>query len=181
MPDESDDTEALFPLIGKMDRPLVEEITKAVRNCFRRSDITAEQIHHLAVLLFALERLPLATPGVHVSLTLSYRGENEMSCQSIDLDESSFTLSTGGSVYDPSVGTDSYGDDVLMVEVGGFRDAKWMQFVDWLSGFKNRLEDAEIKTDLDDSSNIDWSEGPDESAWERAAKQYDSEDESGED
>jgi len=54
----SNENESLFPLFGDIDRPLFEEIIRAVRKAFRRADLSAEQMHHLAVLLFGLERLP---------------------------------------------------------------------------------------------------------------------------
>src|SRR5438128_4675699 len=107
---EPDDNEALFPLWG-MDRGLIETLARLIRKLIHRNEATAEQLHHLAVLLFALERLPLVTPGVDVTLTLSYRTESDMNYQSIDLDGSSFSLSSGGSVYTPNVGTDCYGDE----------------------------------------------------------------------
>jgi hypothetical protein len=177
---ESEDAEALFPLFDT-DRGLIEALARSVRKLIHREDATAEQIHHLAVLLFGLKRLPLTTPGVDVTLTLSYRTESSMNYQSIDLDGSSFALSFGGSVYEPNIGTDGYGDDVLMVEDGGFRDVKRRQIVDWLADFKRRLADAEIKMELDESCEVDWSEEPDDSAWERATKRYNADDELEED
>ena len=62
----TDENEDLFPLFGSFERPLIEEVIKEVRKAFRRADLTAEQMHHLAILLFGLQRLPLATPGVDV-------------------------------------------------------------------------------------------------------------------
>ena len=109
---EEEEPESLFPLIGNLERPVIEQVIQAVRALFRRDDITAEQIHHLAVLLFGLERLPTATPGIDVTLILSSRGETEMSYHSIDLDGETFSLSTGGSVYDPNIGSDSFSDDL---------------------------------------------------------------------
>jgi hypothetical protein len=136
----------------------------------------------VAVLLFGLERLPLVIPGVEVSLTLSLRGKNEMNCKSIDLNSESFSLSYGGSVcYDPSLGTDGFGDEILMVEIGGFRDAKSTQYIDWLTGFRDLVEIAEIQTELDNVADIDWSAEADESAWERAVKKYESEEEAADD
>jgi hypothetical protein len=178
MPDEMDETESVFPLIGIMERPLIEEIVKAVRNLLRRDDITAMQMHHLAVLLFGLEHLPVATPGIDVTLSLSYRRGNDMNYHSVDLDDTTFALSTGGSVYDPSVGSDSYSEEVLMVEATGYRDVKDMAIVEWLMGFKERVVDADIRVDLDEACEVDWTTEPDESAWERAAKLY-AEEESG--
>jgi hypothetical protein len=170
--------EKLFPLLERSERALVEKMAKVVRRCLRRQDLRPEQIHHLAILLLGLERLPIATPGMQVSLTLSYRTENEMTYVGITLDDSSFSLSSGGSVYDPSVGSDSYGDDVLLVEVGGYRDVNLPACVDWLMSLEARLEDANVEIDFEgDESDLDWDESPDESAWERAEKECDEPDE----
>lgn len=172
MPDEP---EALFPLIGSMDRSLIEKISKAVRNSFKREDLKAKQLHHMTVLLFGLERMPLATPGVNVTLTVSSRTESEMSYHSIHLDESSLSLSQGGSVYDPRVGGDNFGEDILLVETTGFRDDATMGYFDWLAIFKSRLEYDEIDFEIEDSCEVDWSLEPDASSWERAAIRYESE------
>ncbi len=170
--DEMDETESLFPLIGNMERPLIEEIVKALRDLFRRNDITAMQMHHLAVLLFGLEHLPVATPGIDVTLILAYRTGDNMNYQSVDLDDNTFSLSSGGSVYDPSTGSDSYSDEVLMVEATGYRDANEMAMVEWLMGFKERIADADIRIDLDEACEVDWTTEADESAWARAATRY---------
>jgi hypothetical protein len=151
MPDNMDETESLFPLTGNIERPLIEEIVKAVRNLFRREDVTAIQMHHLAVLLFGLEHLPVATPGINVTLILAYRTGENMNHQSVDLDENTFSLLSGGSVYDPNGGHDSSSDEVLMVEATGYRDAKEMAMVEWLMGFKERIVDADIRVDLDEA------------------------------
>lgn len=178
MPDETDEPESLFPLIGNIERPLIEEIVKAVRMLACRDDITAVQMHHLAVLLFGLEHLPIATPGIDVTLILSYRSDTQMNYHSIDLDGETFSLSAGGSVYDPSVGSDTFSNEVLMVETGGYRDAKKTEMVEWLLSFKQRLADSDIRLDLDEACEVDWSTDPDESAWERAATVYGSDEES---
>jgi hypothetical protein len=172
MANEADEDEALLPLIGNIERPAIEEIIKGVRVLFRREDITAQQMHNLAVLLFGLEALPCATPGLNATLLLSYRSDNEMTYCSVDLDETTFELSTGGSVYTEGVGSDSFGETQLMVETTGYRDAREFGIAEWLVGFKQRLHDAEISVDLDDGCEIDWTAEPDESAWERAWKRY---------
>jgi hypothetical protein len=171
MSDDNIESEALFPLIGKLERQLIARIVKSVRKCLCREDITAEQIHRMAHLLFGLERLPLATAGLIADLTLSYRRDDGSSFQAIHLDDSSFSLSAGGSVYDPNVGSDSFGDDVLMVETGGYREVKRSQLADWLAEFASRVETAEIDMGLD-NGDIEWDDEPDESAWERAAKRH---------
>lgn len=172
MADETDQPEPLFPLIGEIERPLVEKIVQGVRQLFRRKDVTPEQMHHLAVLLFGLERLPLATPGLHAELSLSCRSESAMHYHSIHLDESTFELLSGGSVYDPNAGSDSFSTQALMVEIGGVREANAQEMVAWLLGFRERVPDDDIAIELAEGCDLDWDVEPDESAWERAASQY---------
>lgn len=43
----------------------------------------------------------------------------------------------------------------------------------WLDSFHNRVADATIEIEPDSHEcAIDWEEGPDESAWERATKEH---------
>ncbi len=44
--------------------------------------------------------------------------------------------------------------------------------VEWLTGFQERVVDAEVRVDLDEACEVDWSAEPEESAWERAAQRY---------
>lgn len=176
MPTEPEAADAFFPLREATDRPFIDALAKAVRRLVRRAEITAEQLHHLAVLLHGLERLPAATPGLDVTLSLVYERGGEMSYKAIDLDAQTFELSAGGSVYDPSVGSDSYGDDVFMVETSGYRDGDDLAIVEWLMGFKERTADATIRLDLDEACEVDWSDEPDPEAWQRAAERFDAED-----
>jgi hypothetical protein len=79
-------------------------------------------------------------------------------------------LSFGGSVYDPAGGSDSFSEEVLMVEATDYRDAKETAIVEWLMGFKERAVDADIRVDLDETCDVDWSAEPDESAWQRGGE-----------
>lgn len=173
MPDEpSDETEDLFPLF-EADRGLIEALVRLVRKLIHREDATPEEIHHLAILLFGLERLPLATAGFAVEMTLSERSENDMSYQGINLDGSSLCLSSGGSMYTPGAGSDTVGEDLLLAEVGGHRSGGSLSPREWIAGFKSRVESDELTINLTTGEcDVDWEQKPDESAWERAAKQY---------
>jgi hypothetical protein len=177
MPDEIDQPEDLFPLIGDVERPAVQEIIKGVRILFCRKDITAQQLHYLAVLLFGLQALPNATPGLNATLSLSYQFGENMTYQSVNLTDSTFELMTGGSEYTPGAGHDSFSQTPLMIETGGFRDVDESALVEWIVGFKERTLDAEIRVDLDESCDIDWTAEPDDTAWTRAI-QRSAEDES---
>jgi hypothetical protein len=178
MPDEStvtesDKTEDLFPLF-ESDRGLIEALVGLVRKLIHRADAIPEQIHDLAILLFGLERLPLATPGLGFEeVSLSYRSENEMRYQSITLDEASFSLSSGGSVYTPGAGSDTFSEDLLLAEVGGYRRDGTISPRGWIVGFEGLIDSGELTIELSSGEcDVDWGLEADESAWERAAKKY---------
>jgi len=99
-----------------------------------------------------------------------------MSYHSVHLQAESLSLSVGGSVYDPNVGSDNFSQEVLMVETGGFRDVTETGCVGWLDGFKERLEDNDnaVEVSFEEACEIDWTLEPDASAWERAATEHNS-------
>jgi len=175
--DEAQDDESEQPEGGghfafqMEDRDLVEQLIAAVRLLFHRKRLIPAHAHRVAVVLLALDRLPLPTEGVDISLSLSRRVSEELSYQTLHISEDSFRLDAGGSVYSPEVGSDSYGDDLFEVEVGGGRtDPDWMAIADWLDQFRGRAEDEESELDFEwngDESQIDWESGePTEQRWD---------------
>jgi hypothetical protein len=78
--------------------------------------------------LYALERLPLVTPGSYSEFGIVYReGDEEFSEMryiTFRMSESTFEISIGGSVYDKAVGSDSFSDPGWVVEVGGYRETE---------------------------------------------------------
>jgi hypothetical protein len=182
MPDEptqleSDITEDLFPLF-ESDRGLIEALMRLVRKLIHRADTTPQQIHDLAILLFGLERLPMATPGVGIELSLSNRTDNDMRYQSITLDGTCFSVSFGGSVYTPGAGSDTFSEDVLDAEVGGYRRNGTISTRAWTIEFEGRIQNSELDiSPIDEDCDVDWNLEIDESAWERAAKKYGAENE----
>jgi hypothetical protein len=60
--DEEDDLyEDRFGLVVH-DKPVIDKLIDCVRNVIARPDVIPYQIHSLAILLFALERLPAPNP-----------------------------------------------------------------------------------------------------------------------
>jgi hypothetical protein len=170
--DEPDQDEPLFPLVGDIERPAIQEIIKGVRILFCRKDITAQQLHNLALLLFGLQALPSPTAGLNVTLILSCTSGDDMHYHSVNLTDETFELSTGGHIYTPGAGHDSYSQTALMVETTGYRDANEAEIAKWIIGFKQRTIDGDIRVDLEEDCAIDWTVEPDESGWDRAAERY---------
>ena len=82
------------------------------RRLLRSPKITPPEIVGIGHALHALERLPSVTDGVNCEFGISYRagseGFSEMKYHTFRITEDEFELSVGGSVYDSSVGSDSY-------------------------------------------------------------------------
>lgn len=105
------------------------EIAKNVaRRFLKEPQITPQQIIGLGNVLYALERLPLATPGVYAEFGIVYRAGteefSEMRYIDFRITESDFEISKGGSVYDKAIGSDSFSDPGWLVEMGGYRRAE---------------------------------------------------------
>jgi hypothetical protein len=158
------------------DRGLVIELAKIVRSLLQRPDITSELISHIGKLLFAMERLPLPTPGISIDLTMTYRFNDESSFISLFMDDTEFRLSRGGYVYDPAVGGDSYSENVFEVEVGDFRSSVELSEVsDWLDEFKRRALDKEQEIEVEfsgDDSQIPWDEELEADYWDNLNSEY---------
>jgi hypothetical protein len=166
MPEEADD---LFPLLERTDRVVIEQVVQSVRACLRRDDLTPEQIHCLAVLLFGLGRLPRATPGLHASLRLYQTGGD--SYVSVNLSADSFHLYSGTSVSDGSGASNTYTENACLVEVGGLRDVQSSALSRWMDDFRCRMAGPACHiVAFSGACAIDWQAKADESAWRRAAQ-----------
>ena len=124
-----------------------------------RKDVTAHQIALLGKLLFGLERLPRLTPEVSINLTLNYRFNNERSEYTIRLDKDSFRLDSGGYVYDPQVGGDSYGSTAMEVGVGWRGDClEVYEILVWIDSCGETMSSAEYKINIDyhGEETFDW-------------------------
>ena len=105
------------------------EIAKNIaRRFLKHPRITPQQVIGLGNALYALERLPLVTPGSSSEFGIVYRaGREEFSeMRFIDfrISESAFEISKGGSVYDNAVGGDNISEPGWIVEAGGYRSAE---------------------------------------------------------
>jgi hypothetical protein len=178
-PSERGDSPPIFGMFCE-DKIIADRLLASVRSLIRREGVTAEQIYHLAKLLFAFGRLPLATQGIGIEVSLcTHHANGERSCQDIFVDGTSFRL--GNSRYiiiDPSVGGDSEGETIYEVEVGGFRDMAGpspMVVMDWLDAFDQRIREPHEKLeicDVEDSSALDWDGEHGQDYWDGLRSDY---------
>jgi hypothetical protein len=108
--------------------------------------------------LYALERLPEVTTGAYTEFGVYYKAEHEDSyvVRGIDflISEDTFQISIGGSVYDKSVGGDSFSEPGWTVEVGGYRENECNLYN--LEGeIEGYLNHGAVIT-VNDESNIDY-------------------------
>lgn len=132
--------------------------TNTARRFLRSQSITPQQVIGLGNALYALERLPLVTPGSSCEFGIVYRAGSddfkETRYIEFRISESDFEISQGGIVYDKAVGGDSYSDPGWLVEVGGYRNAECelYQLEDFISEYLNL--GAEIT--VNDESEIEY-------------------------
>jgi hypothetical protein len=155
-------------------RELVAELNAIVRLLLKRPAIRAEQIWQLGKLLFALERLPLTTPGVATTLALSHCFQGDLSYQNISLDATTFRLGSGGVLNKPTGGKEPFHENLLVLEVGvAPPETDAMLLDDWLIALRRRAEFPEEQITLresGDDAEIDWDDTPNGSAWDRLAE-----------
>lgn len=148
----------------------IGELVTGIRNALMRKSITPQQISGLGKLLHGLQRLPRATPGIYIEVTIGSNTPDHISYQSITLSDSVFELASGGSEYTPNVGSDSYTSFQFLVEVGGFREnIEVAEVYNWVCGFIESLcdQDTELRiNDLEEGSVIDWDEKTPEDDWD---------------
>lgn len=106
----------------------IEIAKNTARRFLKHPKITPRQVIALGNALYALERLPLVTPGSSTEFGIVYEaGTEELSkMRYIDfrISESEFEISKGGSVYDKAVGGDSFSEPGWIIEAGGYRNAE---------------------------------------------------------
>ncbi len=106
----------------------IEIAQNVARRFLKDPRITPEQVIGIGNALYALERMPRVTPGSSTEFGIVYRAGteeySEMRYINFRISESEFEISRGGSVYDKSVGSDSFSELKWVVEVGGYRDTE---------------------------------------------------------
>lgn len=168
--DDHDDEQQIDDLLPftPSEEHLIAQLGAAVRK--RMVSAEPETLRKIAAFLYALERLPYATPGVSLDLAIMERINENLAYVSVELDGQSFRLSTGGSVYSPDVGGDSFSETVFEIETGGFREGSTSAFIDWLDVFVSAAGTIEIQGDDD----ADLTEPAPEDGWDRLERYWES-------
>lgn len=113
----------LFNLISE-DRDAIDLAVRLARRFLRDSRTTPLEVIGLGNALYALERLPAKTVGANSSFGVHYRNGDasfsERRYFTFNIFEELFEISIGGSVYDSSIGSDSFSDPGWMIELGGY-------------------------------------------------------------
>ena len=168
---DDDDTDEpiddLFPFT-LAERDLLEQLGATVRK--RMAPVDPETLRKIAAFLYALERLPYATPDVSLDLAIMSRIDQNLSYVSVEMDGQTFRLSTGGYMHSPDVGGDSFSETTFEIETGGFREGSSEAFNDWLDAFVSAHGTIEIQGDGD----TDLTEPAPEDGWDRLAKYWES-------
>jgi hypothetical protein len=172
--DERTDAVELFGFLVE-DHDYIQKLIAGIRGALKRKSITPQQICGLGKLLQGLQRLPLSTPGVDICVSMRNESAGGLSCQSVQLTQSSFELLSGGAEHGPA-GSDSYTGFSFLVEVGGFRDDRMVaETEDWMAGFIESFCDEEQEFEVDDQaegSALDWHEGVLKDYWEKLDSEY---------
>jgi hypothetical protein len=157
--DFSEEDGTIFPLtdedLGFVSSTVIDFTSTLIAN----AGPTPRQLVGLARALYALERLPKISPGVNVDYGISLRQGDEsfeeMKYWGVRICEDSFEVSSGGSVYNAEVGSDSISGFKLYVEAGsdGYRECNDYCY-EWLDDLEELLNlGAEL--DVTDDSERD--------------------------
>ncbi len=177
MAEEWDDNEKLTEQETKLElfpfrleeKAIVDETIALVREVLRHPSLTPRDLHLAAKVLLALMRLPRPTPGIAIDMTISYRFNNELSYRGIFISEESFRLQSGGSIYTPGVGSDSYSADDIEMEIGGFRsNVDFFLVSGWLESCRELLNmSAEVSFEDLGDDDVDWDVEDSEDYWDK--------------
>lgn len=104
----------------------IEIADNVARRLLKHSNILPQQVVGIGNALYALERFPDVTPGAFAEFGICYvEGDEDMRVRkyiNFMISESKFEIYIGGSLYNKSVGGDSFSEPGWIVEVGGFRE-----------------------------------------------------------
>jgi len=95
---EEDDNSDCFAFHAEDSWP-IGELIKVVRDLGDRKDLTKETREHLRVFLFAMERLPLITPGIWMTLRLRLEYGEDAEWIEIRMEGDEFALGRGSCEY----------------------------------------------------------------------------------
>ena len=112
--------------LNEDDEYVIKIAINYARKFLKRFMVSPREIVGLGHALYALERLPKSTPGVHCEFGIWHKDGDKNFSESKYIDftilDNSFAVSIGGSVYESSVGSDSFSDPGWLVELNGYRE-----------------------------------------------------------
>ncbi len=152
------------------DEYVVTELVKVVRGIIAKKNLSPYQLRQIAVVLYALEHLPRRVEGISIGLSVIYRLNDESTYCDFYISESGFRLTSGGNVYDPTVGGDNFSSTAFELETSGFRsgDGESYEVTGWFNQIHELLEmDGKIEfEDNGDVSEIDWQDEANANGWD---------------
>lgn len=175
-PDDNDDVEEDEELFGFLieDQQVIERLVDAVRSLLQRPGLSPQAIASIGPVIFAMERLPLPTPGLSATLTLKYELNRESDWVSIDLSDDRIAFDKGFHTYEPGIGGDTHSEIIL--EVGlGWRDGDTFQAMEFAEYFAQCAEDPSRDVSItihSDEPFSDWDLESDPGAWRRLDSEY---------
>ena len=156
--DENDDCYGFY----SEDSYPVGQLIDAIRDVMARPELSPETLEQLRVFLFAMERLPLVTPGVRMSLGLRLDQGGESDWREIRIEDETFSLGRGTWI-------DGDADTETVFEVGlDYRDGDAFQASNFALSFLSCAEDVCREVMVDDSSDEPfdgWSLAKDKRRW----------------
>ena len=141
------------------DEVAIDAAKKVIRRFLQSESITSKNVVGLGKALYALDRLPAITDGVSIKFGINYTSGTEefREYRYIDfcISEDSFEIKTGGSVYDKSVGPDSFSEPGWLIAAGGYRDVEMgfstlVELEDLVSEYLNLGAEIDIQDDYDE-------------------------------
>ncbi|MEI6673720.1 MAG: hypothetical protein WCO57_00935 [Verrucomicrobiota bacterium] len=147
----------------------VGQLIGAIRGIQKRKKLTAETIEQLRVFLFAMERLPLVTPGVRMSVGLRLDQGGESDWREIRMEDGVFSLEHGSWI-------DGDADTETVFEAGpDYRDGDAFQASNFALSFLSCAEDVCREVVIADSSDEPfngWDLEKDKSRWGKLPCSY---------
>ena len=158
--DEEGDTDC-YGFYGEDIYP-ISQLIDAIGDVMDRPELTVEVVEQLRVFRFALERLPLVTPGVRMSVGLRLDQGGESDWIEIRIEDDVFTLGRGAWI-------DGDADTETVFEVGpDYREGDAFQASSFAQSFLNCAEDVCREVVIEDSSDEPfdgWNLEQDQSRW----------------
>ncbi len=128
-----------------------KELLKSIITKYLRYDIPPVGIVGLTKALYAISNYPQKVIDGYIDITVSIRGDGGMDYCSIMIASNKIELSTGGSVYNEGVGSDSFSDLFYSTSVSSEHDVE-LEIYNWIDIFNSYLDDTDGKLSIEDEA-----------------------------